>query len=568
MNQFGVADLAPETLAAIERLEQRVAALERALANAQAIPPLETESLLPPPLSADAAAAEWNVSALVALSGRTLMVLGGAYLLRALSEGGALQPVSGVAAGFAYAAVWLALAWRAPSRLSASFHGASVTLVAYPLLWEAITRFALMTPTVGAFVLAGITGAALLTARRKQIETLAWFAALGATATAVALAVATGTFIPYTVVVALVGIAALWLGYVDEWVGIRWPVALAADVLVLLVTVRALSPNVANATGDTLTLQLVVLALYLGSFVARTLVLGREVIPFEVAQSAAAMSVCFGGALAVLANAHVSATPLGAAAVVLGVGAYAFSFVYVEPKKHWRNLTFFASHALAFVLAGMVILLPRPGVAIASAGLAIVCAEWTRRSGRLTLAVHAFVFAAASTWASGLLAAVTSALVGSTAEVSMPTVLMVAALATLAACTAWPVTPALRHAAGAGARALRIVRMSVLVAMACGAAILLVLPVMRYAAGSTLEPGVVAAVRTVMLTFAAAAIVFWKVEVKRPDYRWIAFALLALVGLKLLFEDLPNGRPATLFVALAVYGAALVVVPRYRHSGA
>lgn len=567
MNQFGAADLAPETLAAIERLEQRVAALERALAEAQALPPLQVAAPAAPTMPAEVPAAEWNVPALVALSGRTLMVLGGAYLLRALSEGGALQPVSGVAAGFAYAAVWLALAWRAPSRLSASFHGASFALVAYPLLWEAITRFALITTSSGAFVLAGITGAALLTARWKQIETLAWFAALGATATAVALAIGTSTFIPYTVVVALVGVAALWLGYVDEWVGIRWPVAFAADVLVLLVTLRALSPNVAGATGETLTLQLLVLALYLGSFVARTLVLGREVIPFEVAQSAAAMSVCFGGALAVLANARVSATPLGVAAVLLGVGAYAFSFVYVEPKKHWRNLTFFASHALAFVLAGMVILLPRPGIAVAAAGLAIACAEWTRRSGRLTLAVHAFVFATACAWASGLLAAATSALVGAVAEAQGINVLMLAALATVAACAAWPVTPALRQAARPGARALRTLRMSLLVAMVSGSAILLALPLGGYA-GETLEPGIVAAVRTVTLTLAAAALVFWNAEVERPEYRWIAFALLALVGLKLLFEDLPNGRPATLFVALAVYGAALVLVPRYRHSGA
>jgi hypothetical protein len=38
--------------------------------------------------------------------------------------------------------------------------------------------------------------------------------------------------------------------------------------------------------------------------------------------------------------------------------------------------------------------------------------------------------------------------------------------------------------------------------------------------------------------------------------------MLALVAIKLLAEDLPRGRPSTLFVALAVYGAALILAPR------
>jgi hypothetical protein len=51
--------------------------------------------------------------------------------------------------------------------------------------------------------------------------------------------------------------------------------------------------------------------------------------------------------------------------------------------------------------------------------------------------------------------------------------------------------------------------------------------------------------------------------------RWLTVALLGFAAATLLLEDLPRGRPATLFAALAVFGAALLVVPRWmRDRGA
>jgi hypothetical protein len=45
---------------------------------------------------------------------------------------------------------------------------------------------------------------------------------------------------------------------------------------------------------------------------------------------------------------------------------------------------------------------------------------------------------------------------------------------------------------------------------------------------------------------------------------WLAWPLVALLGLKLAFEDFPRGRPATLILSLAFAGAALILVPRLR----
>ena len=48
-------------------------------------------------------------------SGRALLGLAGAYLLRALTESGALPPQAGVAIGILYAILWLVWAARTPA---------------------------------------------------------------------------------------------------------------------------------------------------------------------------------------------------------------------------------------------------------------------------------------------------------------------------------------------------------------------------------------------------------------------------------------------------------------------
>jgi hypothetical protein len=49
---------------------------------------------------------------------------------------------------------------------------------------------------------------------------------------------------------------------------------------------------------------------------------------------------------------------------------------------------------------------------------------------------------------------------------------------------------------------------------------------------------------------------------------WLVYPALAAIGLKILLEDLPRSRPATLFLAFALYGGALILVSRVRHRPA
>jgi uncharacterized membrane protein AbrB (regulator of aidB expression) len=51
------------------------------------------------------------------------------------------------------------------------------------------------------------------------------------------------------------------------------------------------------------------------------------------------------------------------------------------------------------------------------------------------------------------------------------------------------------------------------------------------------------------------------------EWGWLVYPLLIGVGLKMVVEDFKYSRPATLFIAMALYGAALIVAPRLRRSG-
>jgi hypothetical protein len=569
-------EIDPVALAeALERLEARVIVLEQALAMSAAavgrtagwpVAPAAAEAPdadviqdLPP------ASTEWSGIALVTLTGRALVVLGGAYLLRALTEASILPPAAGVACGIAYALVWLALAARATpgaSHAAATFHAGTTALIAFPLVWETTARFGLVSPTGGALLLGILTALMLAAAVRTGLEVVAWFGALAGTATALALAVTTSSFGPYTVMIALTGVATLWQGYVYDWVGLRWPIAGAANLMVLAVTLRALAPETGAAMAPAIALQMFVLVIYIGSFVARTLVLGREVVPFEMAQSAAVMALGFGGALVVIDQRGASPLPLGAAALAVGAAAYAFSFLCVEPRQQWRNLAFFTSLAMACALAGVIVLLPAALAPIVLGGLALACTEWARRSLRVTLAVHATIYVAFMAWMSGLLGA-SAAAFGASASTAWPALApgMVLALATVALTGAWP------HATVArldtiDVRLLRLARLLLLAWAAAGLAIGLAVPLLTAPPGAGADPGVVATIRTIVLVTAALIVLASAQGRQLPERAWLAWAMLGGVGLKLVAEDLPKGTPSTLFLALAVYGAALILAPR------
>jgi hypothetical protein len=503
----------------------------------------------------------------VSLAGRTLLVLAGAFFLRGLTDTGRLPPGIGVGLGFAYAGIWVLLADRAAAAKrpwSAGFHGAAAVAIGFPLLFETTARFQLFPTWIAALLLSAFTAVALGVAARHRFQPLAWLVVLAAIPAALALMLAQGPVAPPLLFLVLLGVGTVWLGYVLDWHGLRWPVAGAADLAVLVLAVEALRPGAPDGPVTAVLVQFALMAVYLGSTAVRTLGLRRGVVPFEMVQAAAVLLVGLGGAAFVTARAGLgsAALALGVLSLAFGAGAYAVAFAFVERQRTPANFYFYSTAGAAFVLAGAAFLLPAGARGVLFAVFAFACAVGARRAGRATLAGHAVTYAAAAALSSGLLehawesAFATSAAPWTTA--ALPSVAVAAAMGA----AAWALAGA--PAPGRAAHVPRVVLLALLAASVTGLVVGWVAPVVAGTPGAGADPGVIATVRTVFLALGALGLAALARLEPWADARWLSWPILGIAGVKMIVEDLPRSRPATLFVAFALYGAALILVPRMR----
>jgi hypothetical protein len=76
------------------------------------------------------------------------------------------------------------------------------------------------------------------------------------------------------------------------------------------------------------------------------------------------------------------------------------------------------------------------------------------------------------------------------------------------------------------------------------------------------DPAVAAVLRTAILAALALGLALASRRGAWPELGWLVYPLVVLGGVKLLLQDLRHGRPATLVLSLALYGAVLVLAPR------
>jgi hypothetical protein len=219
------------------------------------------------------------------------------------------------------------------------------------------------------------------------------------------------------------------------------------------------------------------------------------------------------------------------------------------------NFWFYGGVALVFVLSGAALALPGHALALALGVLSAAVGSLARRTRRLTLAGHAAAYGIAAVAASGLLSAAAGATFSRSASwpAIHPAALVVLALAF---CAAW------LTAGGDGRAVERLPRLGLVAAVAiAGEAVALTALAPRIAGA---DAGAIATVRTAVLVLATFLLAYVGRSDAWREARWLVYPLLAATGLKLLLEDVSRSRPATLFVAFAAYGAALILVPRLR----
>lgn len=545
-----------ELSCAIRELSRRLEVLERS-DSARANDSLASTAR---PRAEEEAPKEGGVT-LVGLAsplGRFCVALGGAYLLRALAEGGTVSLGLGLGLGLAYAAALLGLAAASKQNLSAIFHALAAAAVAFPLLFEGTLRHGALPVWLASLLLSTFAAAGLAIALRRKQRAVAWLFAMGPLLAGFVLLFKTRALPVFGPEALAVTAAAVAIGDARGWAVLRWTAALLLDIAMALLWVvcAGLKGPAWLPAQSVVIAQAVFFATFLALFAARTFWLKRPLFVFEVTQTTLALLVGFEGALQ-LAGQHAWAP----AALALGLAALCFAAALSERAPGGAvAFAYFSTLAAGLTIEGLRAALPPAPLVLAFSALAVASAALGKRAGCQCLQVHAALFGFAAAAASGGLSAAVDGFAGDPAGPWSEAGLF----------------PWLSAAAGAAAYAVLLRRSAhdshwgwdlprtalvlATVAAAGGWVVAVLARALAQAPGGLADGGRLAALRTAVLAAAALALAAggsWRFR----EMRWLVYPLLGLGALKVLIEDIPHGRPATLVLSLVVFGGALIAAP-------
>lgn len=502
------------------------------------------------------------------LVGRSFLVLGGGYLIRALTEEAVLPRVHGTILGLSFGVAWIVVSFidaRRQRIASSTFYGASAALITFPLIFEASTRLGTLSPVAAAATLAAFTALLAILSWRQGIPLLAWIAVTGCVATAVGVYFRGGGTPLHLVLLGTLALS-VWLSTDRRWRGLPWPTALVADFITLRAVASATRPDTPLETlMISMWLGVALLTLSIAALAYRTFARRVPVRVFDGVQAVAGLGIGMLGIFCAARASGVGTAWMGVVALAFAAASYATGLWALPRREHQKtDVYFYAGVGAALVFVGGILLTAGPWRAVLWATLSLVAAATGRLAHTGALWSHAAAFAWGAALTSGLLQLVDAGLVADVGAAPEPPgpdavfALTLAGASYLAA--ALPSRPELN------ALHRRIPAASLLLLVALVAAALLVL-VGRWALSQwSQDAGVVAASRTVALGAAAALLALLRRRLWFEELGWISYALLGALGLKLLFEDLRVGRAATLLVTFVVYGLLLIAVPKLIRS--
>ena len=543
----------------LEALEQKVAQLagrvdqlEQRLAGAplSSVPqawPLG-EATLPGP------AGRTEVGRWVTYLGRSCLVLGGAFLIRALTDARVLPGALGVALGIGFATIWILFAHRAATAgatVSAGFHAGVAALIAYPLILESATRLGAMSTSAAALVLVVFTVLLLAVSRRDRLGWVAWVGALSCVVTALALGRIAGAWTEATAVLLVLAAATFfWPG--EDWGRLRWAPAVALDLVVLRAVLGSGSPG--------LVVPLALAGLSVGLALARTARRDLPVGTFEGVQSISGLAIGVLGALRFCRETGTGTTVVAGGLLATALVTTVFA-ARVVPRRGNRELdfAFYAALSLALVASAVCILAEGEVRGALWAVLALAAVLLGRRSHPVTLWSLAALLALGAAASCGLGAGMWQALAGrdpgrvrslGAGSLTVLGLILLAYLATV---------PSLRSVPTGSDPGSTRIPAAVLLLLVAGGLASLAVEATRSLSG---DLGRLASVRIVVASVLATALALIRRRVPCPELFWIATVALGLGGIELVLVELPNGRPLTLLVSFVVYGAALILVSR------
>jgi len=554
-----------EQLAArLETLEQRVHILEHP-ADASAI-----SVMTDGPVSAASPDIESFTSVqtagLFSVLGKAMLGIAGAYLLRAVAESTSLSKTAVAAIAIAYAITWLvwAVGVQADTWVPSAIYAGTSALILAPMLWELTLSFKVLSPAAAAAVLGLFVLAASSLAWKRDLTPVFWIANLAAAITSVALSVATREVIPFFVALLFMTILSEYAADRNHARSIRPLVAVAADLAVSIsisIYSRPQSMRPEYPTLSTLELLAPACALFIlfaCSIAVRTTFLRQTITVFETLQTTISFALA---ALGVLTFApQFGAIGIGAACLFLSALCYAMVFLVARESTAARNYQVFAAWATALLLAGSLLFLPAFAQALSLGLAAIALTILGARLNRYTWQAHGLVLLAAAAFASGLLDYTFQSLAGIVSFMLTPSawVAAVCALGCYAAEQRAPVE----------SRMTQFLRFVPAALFASTLAALLVHLFINLAAWR-IVPQVqhVAFIRTFSVCTTSIALAFIAARWRRPECKLIAYAALAFVASKLVFEDLRHGHFEFIAASIFLFAISLMIVPRLTSTG-
>jgi hypothetical protein len=566
-----------EMAARLGRIEERLAALESGVGRSTQQATSTQVSAGPRSHEPSGTTPSGDVSTPVrwlSLAGRTLLVLAGAYLIRAFRDVGELPPLVPALVGLAYAASWLLAAARergARRPDSAVVHVVSATLISLPLVTEATLRFGIFSPEFAAALVTAATLASLMLARHLRSLAVAWIAEGGAVAAMIVLAVGTRQLLPTAAGLLVLAVVLEALSVERWWRGLRWPPAIGLDLIlpfaVFLVSLsggvpEAWRPLPASAVAACVGLAVLI---YGTGTVARTLVRRQVIGVFGVVQPLIAVAIGVGATVGM--SGPDSSWPLltGIAALLAGGGSYAAAFARVDRRRgHSENFYFYSTVGGLLMLAGATLSLGAGWLAsfasLLSLGAALVGSRWDR----FTLRCHAAVYAVTAAISCGQLSAGTSLLLGAS-EATPPMISVPFLVATFSVIAAYAVLLARSRSVSEP-----VWRFAPELLAGLAASWLVLIASVEWGAGALAlagfhAPVAVATLGTTVLALLATLLSWRATRASEPDTRALGWMLLAAGAVKLVAVDLRLGSAVASCVSLAFLGAALTVMAKLSH---
>jgi hypothetical protein len=544
-------------------------------------PATDLPALQPNPTTEGAESSQ--ISGALTVGGKALLGIAGAYFLRALSgssvmsSGSGLVPRSLVAAiAVAYALAWLVAAARTSPihRFAGVLYASTSALILAPMLWEMTLRFHVMPAWVAAVIVAAYACAATALAWRPERSHLLSAAYAGCALTALALLIGTRNMAPFTAILLTMLIVCEFSGNGLSPRTIRPVVAIAADLAVWTLLFIYRSPfdstNLDSTNLNTSTLgtnadypplsiaallaaPLLLFAIQAASVAAHTGVAARKISVFESVQSMAALLLAACGIVWFLPAS--SGQILGTLCLALSAICYFAAFTRFRHAAEPRNFRVFSAWAGALFVCGLYMAAPQSVAWPLLACAAVIAVFLARRLKSLALEIHGVLFLAVAAGASGLVAFAFSAMAGQMPPPPAWPILVVAVCAPLVYAGAretagepWP--KQLLHFIPAMLAGCTV---AALLTRACiGLAALVFAPDVFH----------IALIRTVILCLAALTMAFGGARLGRLQMTRSAYAAIAFVAAKLLFEDLRHGHMAFIAASIGLVAVTLIAVPR------